>query len=172
MSHSYDLQRVELKPLRNKPLSLSRIAADTPHDQLEGLAGLLSGISPWVDIELKSQNLLDHFTRTDPALFRFLVIYNGETAGAISVRNPWLKGPYLELLGLSPHLQGIGIGRQVMAWFEREAPDNARSLWLLCSDFNHQAISFYQTMGFEKQCLIENLYRADFHDYLMRKRVL
>lgn len=168
----YDQRQVEFEAVVGKTFCLMRIADDTCREQLNQLAVQFSHMSPWVDIELKPENLLDHFTRPDPALFRYMVVYDEQIVGAISIRSPWLKGPYLELLGLKPDMQGLGLGQRLMHWFETEAPVATRSLWLLCSDFNHQAIGFYEAMGYEKQCLIDNLYSADFDDYLMRKRKL
>ena len=136
------------------------------------LAEQLSEILPWRRIALGSQSLMAHFLAKDPALFRFAVFVNEECVGAVSVRFPWLKGPYLELLGLNPAFQGQGIGRAVLHWFEGEAPPGTRNAWMLCSDFNEAALGFYEALGYEKVTLIESLYAAGFDDFLLRKKLL
>ncbi len=160
---NYNLRDIDGKPLELSSLTLERAPK---------LAQMLALMLPWKKSPNCEANLLLHFTAQDPALKRFSVQYNGQCVGAVSVRYPWLKGPYLELLGLSASAQGIGIGREIMDWFEGESPDGARSLWLLCSDFNEGGIAFYQRQGFEKICLIENLYSEGLHDFLMRKIIL
>lgn len=137
----------------------------------ETLAKQLSDILPWSKLALGEQSLLAHFKRDDPALSRFSIHLGEELIGAISVREPWLKGPYLELLGLLPCVQRQGLGTTLMRWFEHQAPDSTRSLWLLCSDFNVDAFAFYQKQGYQKTCMIESLYEEGFDDFLMRKRL-
>ena len=178
-SDCYSLERYDLTSLydqaslegqvslEGQALRLCKIGPETG----PRLASALGQILPWSEIALGEQSLLDHFTRVDPALQRFAVTLDGGCVGAVSVRHPWLKGPYLELLGLLPAVQGRGIGRTLMRWFEREAPVRTRNCWLLCSDFNEAALGFYQALGYEKVTLIESLYAAGFHDYLMRKRL-
>ena len=154
--------------LNDNGLALKKI---TPEVAIS-LAEQLSEILPWRRIALGSQNLMAHFLAKDPALFRFAVFVNEECVGAVSVRFPWLKGPYLELLGLNPAFQGQGIGRAVLHWFEGEAPPGTRNAWMLCSDFNEAALGFYEALGYEKVTLIESLYAAGFDDFLLRKKLL
>lgn len=135
------------------------------------IARELSRILPWSEIALGEQSLLHHMTNIDPALNRFGVKFGGEIIGAVSVRSPWLKGPYLELLGLLPLVHRRGFGRLIMEWFEREAGDKARNLWLLCSDFNVPAFEFYKALGFIEETRIESLYAEGFTDILLRKRL-
>ncbi len=52
---------------------------------------------------------------------RYVIEVDGVEAGAVSVRFPWLKGPYLELLAVLPPFQRRGIGAGILAWFEQEA---------------------------------------------------
>lgn len=135
------------------------------------LASGLAEIIPWCEIDLGEEVLLGHFTRDDPALRRFAVCLDGVCVGSISVREPWLKGPYLELLALFPKAQKSGIGRRLMEWFEAEAPSSTRSQWVLCSDYNLKALDFYESIGYQKITVIESLYDEKFSDYLLRKRI-
>ena len=58
----------------------------------------------------------------DAGAARYVVSVKGEQSGVVSVRHPWLKGPYLELLALLPEAQNQGIGSSIMAWFEIRRP--------------------------------------------------
>ncbi len=167
MTNGYKNSRYYLGEIKGEALTLESI---TP-DRAQCLSKKLSHILPWSEIALGEESLLDHFTRIDPSLFRFSIHFADDLVGAISVREPWLKGPYLELLGLLPSVQRLGLGSELMTWFDVQAPEATRSLWLLCSDFNLAAYEFYLAMGYQKTCTIDSLYAENFNDFLMRKRL-
>jgi len=167
MTKGYKECWYELGDIKGQALTLERITLK----RAQSLAQQLSNILPWSDLALGEESLISHFKREDPALFRFSIHFGDELVGAASIREPWLKGPYLELLGLLPSVQRFGLGTELMNWFEYQAPETTRSLWLLCSDFNIDAYQFYQKQGFQKVCVIDNLYEEGFDDFLMRKRL-
>jgi GNAT superfamily N-acetyltransferase len=112
-------------------------------------AALFAAIPPWRTIGYSVPQLQGFFTRPDPALNRFCVRSPGGTLqGAIAVRYPWLHGPYLEILGLSPAAQGQGLGRQLIGWMAAEAGPANQNLWALVSAFNGEARQFYHRLGF------------------------
>ena len=135
------------------------------------LGPALAAIDPWRKANYPATALTGYLTRLDPAASRFAIEADGALAGVVAVREPWLRGPYLELLGLLPHAQGRGIGAAVLDWFEAEAPAGASSLWVLCSDFNTGALAFYERHGFHKVTPLEGLVGADLTEILMRKRL-
>src|SRR4029450_12481823 len=101
---------------------------------------------------------------------RYQVEISGEQAGAVSVRLPWLKGPYLELLALLPQAQGKGIGSTIVPWFEREALKvGARNLWVCASSFNTRALRFYERHGFERAATLPGLVVDGYDEILLRK---
>lgn len=165
---SFGGESYSLGDFNGLPLKLVRIAPEIA----PVIARELSLILPWSEIALGEQSLLHHMTNTDPALNRFGVALGREIVGAVSIRNPWLKGPYLELLGLLPLVHRQGFGRLIMEWFEREAGEKARNLWLLCSDFNEPAFEFYKAIGFTEETRIKSLYAEGFTDILLRKRLI
>ena len=167
MTNGYKEFKYYLGDVRGEALTLERITTL----RAQNLAKRLSDILPWSELALGEESLLSHFEREDPALLRFSIHFNDELVGAISVRDPWLKGPYLELLGLIPSVQRLGLGTELMNWFELQAPEPTRSLWLLCSDFNTTALEFYLEMGYQKACTIDSLYAEGYNDFLMRKRL-
>lgn len=135
------------------------------------LGPALAAIDPWRKAKFPPAALTGYLTRPDPAAGRFAIDSDGTLAGVVAVREPWLRGPYLELLGLLPHAQGRGIGAAVLDWFEREAPAGASSLWVLCSDFNAGALAFYERHGFQRVTLLDGLVGEGFAEFLMRKRL-
>jgi diamine N-acetyltransferase len=131
----------------------------------------LAAIDPWRRANYPHAALTGYLTRLDPAANRFAIDADGALAGVISVREPWLRGPYLELLGLLPPAQGRGIGAAVMGWFEEQAPGSASSLWVLCSDFNAGALAFYERHGFRRVTALEGLVGEGFTEILLRRKL-
>jgi ribosomal protein S18 acetylase RimI-like enzyme len=152
---SYDLGPVRLTPV-------------TAEDA-DALGAGLATIDPWRRMGYAAGTLSGYLTRPDPAARRFAIRANGTLAGAISVRDPWLRGPYLELLGLLTHAQGQGAGRAAMDWFEAEAPPGAGNLWVACSAFNTGALAFYKRHGFVEAAALEDLVFTGFAEILLRK---
>jgi diamine N-acetyltransferase len=154
---AYDLAGVTLGPI-------------TPSDA-DALAAGLAAIEPWRRLQFAASSLAGYLTREDPAASRFAIREDGALIGVIAVREPWLRGPYLELLGLLPPAQGRGIGGTVMTWFQSEAPKSAANLWVLCSDFNAAALTFYERLGFHRLTAIESLVGEGFNEILLRKHL-
>ncbi len=149
---------------------LGKIRLSSVTDDEAGILGAgLASIDPWRRMGYAPEALSDYLRRPDPAAFRYAIRTNGQLAGVISVRNPWLRGPYLELLGLFPQFHGHGIGQSAMDWFESEAPKGAGYLWVICSAFNTGALAFYKRCGFTEVTDINDLVFQGFTEILLRK---
>jgi ribosomal protein S18 acetylase RimI-like enzyme len=132
---------------------------------------MLSTSEPWVSLKFSATSLAGYLTREDAALRRYVVSVDGNLAGVICVRHPWLRGPYIELLGVFPDYRGKGLGKQVLAWVETEARRESKNLWVLTSSFNHQALSFYQGLGFCQIGPIQGLVSPEYDEILLRKNL-
>ena len=133
------------------------------------LAGLLSEQDPWRRLGVSDQALATYLQREDPALHRYSVRLDAELAGLVCVRHPWLRGPYIELLGLGREFQGRRLGSEILAWAEAEARREARNLWVITSAFNGSARRFYARHGFAEIGPIPGLVMAEFEEILLRK---
>lgn len=149
------------------PVTLTPVTAEDAEFLGQGLAA----IDPWRRANYSGSALTSYLTRHDPAANRFAILNDGTLSGVVSVREPWLHGPYLELIGLLPSAQGRGIGSTIMRWFESEAPASASSLWVLCSDFNAGALTFYERHGFHQVTVLDGLIGDDFNEILLRKKL-
>jgi GNAT superfamily N-acetyltransferase len=106
----------------------------------------------------------------DPSVHRYVVRHGADEAGLVSVRSPWLKGPYLELLALLPPVQGQGIGGRILTWLEQTAAaQEARNLWVCASAFNVRALRFYGRHGFEPVTRLPDLVQDGYEEILLRK---
>jgi ribosomal protein S18 acetylase RimI-like enzyme len=130
---------------------------------------MLAVSEPWASLKFSSSSLANYLLRDDASLYRYLVTVDGQMAGIICLRHPWLRGPYIELFGISPDCRGKGIGKQVLAWAEQEARREAKNLWVVASSFNQQALNFYQGFGFTRIGAIEGLITPEHDEILLRK---
>ena len=131
----------------------------------------LSEIDPWLTLGYSASALAGYLLRDDPALHRFLVRVEEVPAGVMAIRHPWLRGPYIELLGLAPAFQGIGIGGELLRWAEAEAAAVAGNLWVAVSEINARARSFYGQAGFVPVGRLDGLVRPGMDEWLLRKRL-
>ena len=95
----------------------------------------------------------------------------GELAGGVVVVCPWLAGPYLQILVVTPEHQNKGIGTSMLAWFESEARGRFRNLWLCVSAFNLRARCFYGAHGFRPVATLGGLLCEGEDELLMRKNI-
>jgi diamine N-acetyltransferase len=150
-------------------LGSCRLSASMTEGQARAIAEMLAASEPWATLKFSAAALANYLTRDDAALRRYAVSVDDRLAGVIGVRHPWLRGPYIELLGLFPECRGKGIGKRLLAWAESEARREAKNLWVVVSSFNHQALDFYQGLGFYPIGPIEGLVTPEHDEILLRK---
>lgn len=148
-----------------------RLVRGLSSTEASGIGELLSGIDPWLTLGYSASALAGYLMRDDPGLHRFLVRIEDMPAGVMAIRHPWLRGPYIELLGLAPDIQGIGLGRELLRWAEAEAAAVAGNVWVAVSDSNTRARSFYEKAGFLPVGRLEGLVREGMDEWLLRKRL-
>lgn len=150
-------------------LEACQLSTPLTNEQAIALAEMLSISEPWVSLKFSVTALTSYLSREDASLRRYVIFVDANLAGVICVRHPWLRGPYIELLGMFPNYRGKGIGKQVLAWAETEARCEAKNLWVMASSFNHQALNFYQSLGFHPIGPIQGLVTPEYDEILLRK---
>ena len=137
------------------------------------LAEAIVAMPPWSVMNYPADALARFLESSDGGVSRYLVEIGGNQAGAVSVRYPWLKGPYLELLAILPAYQGAGVGSAILGWFEREAIRlRARNLFVCASSFNARALLFYGRHGFQPAATLHGLVADGYDEILLRKSPL
>lgn len=126
-------------------------------------------MDPWRTLGYSAAPLHIYLLQPDPALYRYAVKVDKATVGVIAVRYPWLKGAYLELIGLFPNQQKQGLGASLLAWLAQETAAHAPNVWVLVSAFNQAAKRFYLQAGFQEIGAIEALVSAASTELLLRK---
>ena len=131
----------------------------------------LGAIDPWKRYPYRSRDLARYFASGTADAPRFAIQVDGSIGGVLGLRREWLRGPYIQFLGILPAYQGLGIGTRILAWMEEEVRSHARSLWVCASDFNADAIRLYERQGFHRVVMIEDLVQDGRDEILMRKRL-
>ena len=132
----------------------------------------LAAIDPWARVNYSAMRFTAFFAAREEGAQRYQILAAEALAGTMVVRQPWLHGPYLNLLGLLPGYDGHGLGEVAFGWFEAEARRAGfRNIWLCVSSFNTGAERFYRRHGFEQTATLENLSFDGFDEILMRKRL-
>ncbi len=138
----------------------------------EELGPALAAIPPWSIIGWPAERMTLGLKRQQPSVKRFEVLANGLRAGIIVIQDPFLHGPYLQLLAVLPDFQGRNLGLRLLQWMEGEARRvEARQLWLCVSTFNTRAQAFYERFGFEAVAVLDKLASDASDELLMRKRL-
>jgi len=88
----------------------------------------------------------------------------------IDPRGAFGSAPYLKLIAVDEEARSGGVGAALLAEFERRAPEKARVLTLLVSDFNERAIAFYERHGFAKAGALPDFAVDGVTELLMTKR--
>ncbi len=112
------------------------------------IAAKLAKMDPWQSLGFTSTSLERYLTRVNPGLHRYSVFKEGALSGIVAVRYPWLRGAYLELLGLFAETQGDGFGPHIIAWLISETRMGGSNLWATVSASNSKARRFYEKQGF------------------------
>ena len=132
---------------------------------------LLAASDPWRRLGFTAADMTRYLARDDAGLDRFLVSVDGAPAGALCLRFPWLRGAYVELVGLAPAARGGGVGRAIIDWMADVITGRAGNLWATVSAFNAGARRFYATHGFVEVATLADSVRSGEDDILVRKRL-
>lgn len=135
------------------------------------LARAITDIDPWRRMGYGADAMAAYLAVPGPGACRRVIRSGDRALGAVAVRHPWLRGPYLELLALLPGCQGHGIGAAVLDWMEGEVAGRANSLWVCTSTFNVRAVAFYERHGFVRVGDLDGLVGPGFTEILLRKRL-
>lgn len=117
-------------------------------DDVEAIAARLAGLDPWAAMGRPAESFVAYMTRPMAATFRFALRLDGSPVGFLSLRYPFMRGPYIETIAVFPEAQRRGLARRIVDWIGREVEGEATNLWLCVTDWNAPARTAYAAMGF------------------------
>lgn len=152
----------------------AQIALDTMTDEDARIFGeSFAAIDPWARYNFSADALSSYLGKAESGAPRYVIRVDGDAAGAIGIRSAWLRGPYLQFLGIMPAYQKQGAGQLVLAWFEGTARAHGeRNIWVAASEFNSSALKFYERHGFQRAARLDGLIEDGETEILLRKKLI
>ncbi|HEX9155195.1 MAG TPA: GNAT family N-acetyltransferase, partial [Nitrospira sp.] len=96
-------------------------------------------------------------------------VVEGNIAAVAIVRQKFLLGDYLELLGVADRARGKGIGKELLAHIESQVFARTKNLFACVSDFNSGARAFYKKQGYQEIGPMPNFLIPGSAEILLRK---
>lgn len=130
---------------------------------------LLANSDPWKRLGYQAKDWDSYFTPIPQGRDSYVVDQNRGVAGIAVVRQKFLLGDYLELLGVAGWARGQGVGRLLLAHIEGAVFARAKNLFACVSDFNDQARLFYKKQGYQEIGPMPNFLIPGSAEILLRK---
>jgi len=104
----------------------------------------------------------------------FVVEYDTSIAGFAWAHpaGAFLCAPYLRFISVNPKMRGKGIGKLLLQEFEQRTSHLHKDYFLLVSDFNTEAIHFYEKQGYERVGALSDFSVVGVTEIIMRKKRL
>ncbi len=77
--------------------------------------------------------------------------------------------PYLHIIAVKEAFRGMGIGKNLLSFFEETVFTDSSKAFLVVADFNPEARRLYERLGYQQVGAIPGLYRDGVTEYLMMK---
>lgn len=106
---AFELTQHDLGYVRLQPLTA---------ESAQKLGEALAAIPPWSVIGWPPERMVRGLKREQASVKRFEVLAGEKLAGIITIQDPFLHGPYLQLLAVLPEFQGQNLGLRLLQWME------------------------------------------------------
>ncbi len=130
---------------------------------------LLADSDPWKRLGYQTSDWDSYFIPLPQGRDSYVVDLNDRVAGIAIVRQRFLLGDYLELLGVADWARGKGLGKRMLAHVEAAVFTRAKNLFACVSDFNDQARHFYKKHGYQEIGPMPNFLIPGSAEILLRK---
>ncbi len=77
--------------------------------------------------------------------------------------------PYLHIIAVKEAYRGMGIGKELLHFFEETTFTQHSKVFLVVADFNPEARRLYERLGYRQVGAIPDLYKEGVTEYLMMK---
>ena len=138
-------------------------------DDRDAVMTLLGDSDPWKTLGYTHDDWGRIFCPTPPGRDTFVAELDGRVAGIAIVRQKFLLGDYLELLGVATWARRKGTGKQLLAYIESMVFGRTKNLFACVSDFNQGARDFYKKQGYQEIGPMPNFLIFGSAEILLRK---
>ncbi len=160
-------------------------AASEPHGQLTDvtlvrlpvseathLGEAFAAIDPWASYPYPASGLATYFSQGDHSAPMLAIQMAERTVGVVGLRLNWMRGPYLQFLGVLPAYQSLGLGAMALSWVDAQTRlAEQRNVFVAASDFNAAALRFYERHDFKRIGILKGLVREDRDEILLHKKL-
>lgn len=128
----------------------------TPHirsmqaSDRDAVVQFLADSDPWKTLGYTGTDWNRIFAPIPQGREAIVAVVNNKVAGVALIREKFLLGDYLELLGVAPWARNTGVGGTLLAHVERAVFARTKNLFACVSDFNTTARGFYRHHGFQE----------------------
>ena len=140
----------------------------TPEDR-ETVVQLLADSDPWKTLGYTGADWNRIFCPLPQGRETYVAEIEGKVAGIAVVREKFLLGDYLELLGIAAWARGAGLGGRLLGHIEPIVFGRTQNLFACVSDFNEPARAFYKKHGYQEIGPMPNFLIPGSAEMLLRK---
>ncbi len=130
---------------------------------------ILAGLEPWITLGMSRDHLLD--TLNDPLNEVFAVYVDNDLVGTLVISTKGAFSGYLKSIAVKPGWRGQKLGKQMMAFAEKEIFSTCANVFLCVSSFNGDAQQFYLNLGYKKVGVLNDYLVGGHDEILMRKSI-
>lgn len=140
-------------------------------DDRDTVIALLGDSDPWKTLGYDQEDWGRIFCPTPQGRDSFVGEIEGTIAAIAIVRQKFLLGDYLELLGVAGWARGKGMGTQLLRHIESLVFARTKNLFACVSDFNKGARDFYKKQGYQEIGPMPNFLIPGTAEILLRKTI-
>jgi ribosomal protein S18 acetylase RimI-like enzyme len=137
----------------------------------EAIVQLLAESDPWKTLGYTANDWDRIFCPLPQGRDSYVAELDGRVAGIAIVKQKFLLGDYLELLGVAGWARKQGIGHGLLTYVERLVFGRTQNLFACVSDFNQPARDFYKKQGYQEIGPMPNFLIQGSSEILLRKTV-
>ena len=138
-------------------------------DDRDAVVQLLAESDPWKKLGYTKDDWHRIFCPTPQSRDSYVIELDGLVAGIAIVKQKFLLGDYLELLGVAGWARGKGMGRRLLEHVEQLVFGRTNNLFACVSDFNTDAREFYKKQGYQEIGPMPNFLIPGSAEILLRK---
>ncbi|HEY7531414.1 MAG TPA: GNAT family N-acetyltransferase [Nitrospiraceae bacterium] len=145
-----------------------RIRSMQPEDR-EAVVRLLGESDPWKQLGYTKDDWDRIFCPIPQGRDSYVAELDERVTGIAIVKQQFLLGDYLELLGVAASARTRGIGGRLLAYVEELVFERTKNLFACVSDFNQPARDFYKKHGYQEIGPMPNFLVPGSAEILLRK---